>query len=240
MSHRAETSKHRAIFTLVELLVVFSVIIVLTGLLLPSLSKTREITRGIYCINNLKQYGASLTMYSDVYNGMLIDVKTNSVANWFLNLTDHGLQTASFKCPSVKEYLPYTTSIFDVPSKVAVTDSWNTAPGSCYGINADNYLGVGTGTHPSNWSALKADYPGAPQNIKISMFRAPSTTIWCLEYHVCIYGRASSSTDDFFRPQAIAHSLRHTGKMNIVYCDGHASSQLLTDIKMNMFTIEND
>jgi len=58
----------KKIFTLVELLVVIAIIMVLTGVLLPALSKSKNMVRQIDCGNNLKTLGTSTIMYGNDYN----------------------------------------------------------------------------------------------------------------------------------------------------------------------------
>jgi len=56
-------------FTLVEVLVVISIIGLLLALLLPSLEKGREQSNTVRCANNLSQIGMALLIYGQEYHG---------------------------------------------------------------------------------------------------------------------------------------------------------------------------
>jgi len=56
-------------FSLVELLVVLSIISILIGILLPSLQAFRVRSRKVVCASNLKQIGAAIRIHADERNG---------------------------------------------------------------------------------------------------------------------------------------------------------------------------
>ena len=58
-------------FTLVELLVVISIIALLLAIIIPSMNKARETAKRVVCSNQLKEVARAISMYADVYNNWL-------------------------------------------------------------------------------------------------------------------------------------------------------------------------
>ena len=58
-------------FTLIEVLVVVTIIAILAGLTMPVLAKARAKGRSAACMSNLGQLGKAMLMYSDDYDGRL-------------------------------------------------------------------------------------------------------------------------------------------------------------------------
>lgn len=68
MSPRRVCNLRRA-FTLLELLVVISVIAVLVGLLLPVLAAARTTAKRVTCSGNLRQFGIAMEIYTQRFDG---------------------------------------------------------------------------------------------------------------------------------------------------------------------------
>ena len=84
-------------FSLVELLITLSIILVLSAMLMPMLSRARITARSVACTGNMKQSLTSLILYLDTYDVV-------STQSWTDTLLETGLvpqsQVSSLRCPS--------------------------------------------------------------------------------------------------------------------------------------------
>ena len=94
-------------FTLVELLVVISIIGVLVGLLFPALNAARSASRRTECINNLRQFGITFQARAQSDKGRLCSgafdwIHEGAVTDigWVDDCVDRGVPVGEMLCPA--------------------------------------------------------------------------------------------------------------------------------------------
>jgi prepilin-type N-terminal cleavage/methylation domain-containing protein/prepilin-type processing-associated H-X9-DG protein len=102
--------ERRKAFTLVELLVVISIIALLLSILMPTLNKAREQARNVVCASNVKQVVTALVVYAAGNDDYVIPANTkgklqpwdSKVAPYFGTKSNDSLK-AYLKCPQDKK-----------------------------------------------------------------------------------------------------------------------------------------
>ena len=111
--------RHRPAFTLVELLVVITIIGILISLLLPAVQAAREAARRASCTNNLKQLGLAVLNYESAYK--LFPINYGGNGQYDTSGTGHSWLTGIL--PFIEQQALYDKIHFNQP----LSDADNTA-----------------------------------------------------------------------------------------------------------------
>ncbi len=163
-------------FTLLELLVVISIISVLTALLLPAVSRAKTRARRATCMNNLRQISLGVRMYADDSNDAFPPATNQTPAAFtaytqlmkqYVGLTGSRPERARlFACPADTFYYLYQDRFSQ--SLYLQADHYY----SSYGFNGGNFP---TGNPPV------ARWPGIAGH-KLSSIKEPVKTILVMEF----------------------------------------------------------
>ena len=203
-------------FTLVELLVVIAIIAILTALLLPALSSSRERARQANCVGNIRNITQMHLLYVDASGGFFCPAWDASLDSWESSanhrapgilarlVPDSGADKGRvFECPSAKSSL-YTNL------------AW-TARFAGYGMN---------------YQLSFADPSAQPPNYRpcrISQIRTPSRLVLLSDAACFLAGSDGrpSPTAVLYNPTSGKggySDFRHSGMCVVSFADGHAAS----------------
>lgn len=105
--HRRGLHQRACGFTLIELLVVIAIIAILAGMLLPALSKAKLKAQTILCVSNERQIILGTKMYTDDNNGKhvvlyMFPPYTKGLTTWFQLIQPYLASTNVLICPARK------------------------------------------------------------------------------------------------------------------------------------------
>lgn len=238
----------RSRFTLIELLIVISIIAILASLLLPALNKARTKARAIQCISNLKQVGTALALYARDYTYFPAANPTvtygHNLQFWQIRIAPYlNMDPSTIKDPNawLKAAAIRNGGALRCPEITVIKSDSN-----CYSMNEFSCLVVNFNFTPfigakpgeehvrASWrsyyvrpdSAARSGYgniprPGASSIIQVSELGYSSAA-----------GAATEARNPHIQDGGFLHqtnggysaSYRHNGRKNALLLDGHAES----------------
>lgn len=207
-----------AAFTLVELLVVISIIVLLIAILLPSLAKAREAAQRTRCAVNQRTTGQAMQIYATDYKGWIaIRMENPGIEAWewhsFLSDKSYGTGVSFVKTPYIQDvkviacptlqpfrggespYYTYGARLNDVPGKYL-------QPGFNY---MNKFLRMDAVMQPSNY-------------IHLADTATLSTTAPKRQFYYFWLDL------DLYTSNVGGIHFRHLGAANVWFLDGHVES----------------
>lgn len=198
-------ASRRSGFTIVELLIVVTVIGLLVAMLMPAVQHARAATRRAECQSNLKQWALAVQYYADIHRGLLPRRGEGVQPTTFLDRPDDWFNAL----PGLIENQAYITLVLQNRVPKAGDHSIWICPEAQPTATQTGYLAYGMNMWLSTWFAPYQDNIEnvGPRSTMVFMADAPGNYCSVL-------------------PAAKPYSpiARHDGFVNISFLDGHVAS----------------
>ncbi|MFO1477893.1 MAG: prepilin-type N-terminal cleavage/methylation domain-containing protein [Verrucomicrobiota bacterium] len=214
-----ETTRADGAFTLIELLFVIAIIAILSALLLPAVSQSKRKAQQAQCIGNLHQLGLALQNFvadNHAYPSGVGGKGSISAGPWEAQLERGGFDISK----PMRQYV--RQGVWNCPS----------ARWSRFDTNAVSY---GYNTDGSYWTSFTNRHGLMGHFVSETILFEPIQ-----ESEVIVPSDMMAIGDSFhggvfFTRQSLSTldrngraSLRHQGRVNVAFCDGHVESPTLT------------
>lgn len=236
--YKADKGKTNQGFTLVELLVVISIISVLLSILLPSLKKARQQAQAVGCMSNIKQLGLAFMLYGGDNSGYAMPsaVQQTKLYWWGKKLSTGIDHKQGFVWPYLRSELG-GKSVYECPSQPFGSYQLQGAPSgeknnpkwitSTYGYN-----GYFLCPPQSGWADLLGPWQ------KIINISSPSTVLVFADTLIDLGSKGGIQNNFSLDPPNIYNPtlgtwvpngspttcFRHSEKTNAIFVDGHFES----------------
>lgn len=222
MSYRPFRPRLASAFTLIEVLVVISIITLLISIMLPSMSSARENGRAAVCLAQIREVGNATSVYADMSRdeypyGVPVPVATVDhphYTGWNNGARGGGIppQQQFFSMNIISDIKVYTCPTDPHPKNYNWWD-YDVHPdlnnGSSYMFSEYALFGIA-------WQKRKA--------LKHSMVWQPSSFVWAADGWMCPNGWTWATTDPGDLILLGGHRIdwSHLGGINALYGDNHA------------------
>ncbi len=215
------THPYRRAFTLIELLVVIAIIAILAAILFPVFVQAREAARATACLNSTRQTGMAFEMYAQTYDETTPTVWINGhhLVDFWQLLQPYCKSMDMFFCPDRTNIGCAHAEMLDGDkNERCIGYGYNWGPLQSFGNGEDQggllhkYEGVGGG-----YTIAQGKTMSEIVSSSTTFAFGDSTDLpW---YTITLTDILSNYVDNHTNG-----SLRHAGRFNIVFTDGHSKA----------------